>query len=47
MYKAKSFTLVIFVFFAASVVSAQEWTQWRGPARDGFVAGEKCACRVA
>ena len=40
MNKAKSITLVIFVFFAASVVSAQEWTQWRGPARDGFVSGK-------
>lgn len=40
MYKAKSFTLVIFVFLAASVVSGQEWTQWRGPARDGIVAGK-------
>ena len=40
MYKAKSITLVIFVFFAASVVSGQEWTQWRGPGRDGFVSGK-------
>ena len=40
MYKAKTLTLVIFVFLAASVVSGQEWTQWRGPARDGLVAGK-------
>jgi outer membrane protein assembly factor BamB len=40
MYKAKSITLVILVFFAASVASAQEWTQWRGPARDGFVSAK-------
>lgn len=40
MNKAKSITLVIFVSFAASVVGAQEWTQWRGPGRDGFVSGK-------
>ena len=29
----------IFVFVTAAVaVSAQEWTQWRGPARDGSVS---------
>src|ERR671910_1417618 len=40
MNKTNSITLVIFVFFATSVVSAQEWTQWRGPARDGLVSAK-------
>ena len=40
MNKAKWIAPVIFVFFAASVGSAQEWTQWRGPARDGLVSGK-------
>ena len=40
MYKSKLSTSVIFVFFAASVACAQEWTQWRGPGRDGFVAAK-------
>ena len=40
MNNAKSIILVIFVFFAVSVVNAQEWTQWRGPGRDGFVSGK-------
>jgi outer membrane protein assembly factor BamB len=30
--------VVLFVLMVAPVVSAQEWTQWRGPGRDGFVA---------
>jgi outer membrane protein assembly factor BamB len=30
----------LFVFFAATAVRAQEWTQWRGPARDGSVTGK-------
>ena len=37
MNKARLITLSLFVFFAAAVVNAQEWTQWRGPARDGLV----------
>jgi outer membrane protein assembly factor BamB len=38
MYKARIVTNVILVFFAAaSLATAQEWTQWRGPARDGSV----------
>lgn len=40
MYKARLITLCIFVFFAVSVASAQDWTQWRGPARDGLVAAK-------
>ena len=40
MYKPRAITLVIFVFLAASVATAQEWTQWRGPARDGVVSGK-------
>lgn len=40
MYKIKLFSVLIFVFLATSMVRAQEWTQWRGPARDGFVSGK-------
>src|SRR5262245_59397232 len=41
MYKARIVTNVILVFFAAvSVATAQEWTQWRGPARDGSVSAK-------
>ena len=40
MYKARLICGFIFVFFAATVASAQEWTQWRGPARDGSVSGK-------
>ena len=41
MYKARIVTIVILVFFAAaSVATAQEWTQWRGPARDGSVSAK-------
>jgi outer membrane protein assembly factor BamB len=40
MYKARLITSFGFVFLAASVVSAQEWTQWRGPARDGIVSAK-------
>src|SRR5215210_3077881 len=40
MDKAK-LTGLIFVFLVAtSVVSAQEWTQWRGPGRDGSVSAK-------
>lgn len=40
MYKVR-FITVLFVFFvASSLVNAQEWTQWRGPARDGSVSGK-------
>ncbi len=41
MYKARIVTNVILVFFAAaSLATAQEWTQWRGPARDGSVSAK-------
>ena len=41
MNKARLLTGLIFVFFVAtSVVSAQEWTQWRGPGRDGSVSAK-------
>jgi outer membrane protein assembly factor BamB len=40
MYKARLIVASIFVFFASSVGGAQEWTQWRGPARDGFVSAK-------
>jgi outer membrane protein assembly factor BamB len=29
---------VLLTLFTVSTVTAQEWTQWRGPGRDGFVA---------
>jgi outer membrane protein assembly factor BamB len=39
MNKARLIIGSIFAFFAAAtVVSAQEWTQWRGPGRDGSVS---------
>ncbi|HEX7332396.1 MAG TPA: PQQ-binding-like beta-propeller repeat protein [Pyrinomonadaceae bacterium] len=31
---------LIVLALAATAVSAQEWTQWRGPARDGSVSGK-------
>ena len=30
--------ITVFVLFAAATATAQEWTQWRGPARDGMIA---------
>jgi len=39
MNKLRFLGSVIFVFLTATVTTmAQEWTQWRGPARDGSVA---------
>ena len=29
---------VVFVFIGVASISAQDWTQWRGPARDGMIA---------
>jgi len=41
MDRARLLSGFIFLFFAATVVAnAQEWTQWRGPARDGSVPGK-------
>lgn len=41
MNKARLLTGFIFVFFvAAAVARGQEWTQWRGPARDGSVSAK-------
>ena len=40
MYKVRFITLCLIVFFVASSASAQEWTQWRGPARDGLVSAK-------
>lgn len=37
MYKPRLISSFIFVLFAVTCVSAQEWTQWRGPSRDGLV----------
>ena len=33
-------TAIFFLLVAATAASAQEWTQWRGPARDGSVAAK-------
>jgi len=39
MNKVRLFSGFIFVFLTATVTAAaQEWTQWRGPARDGSVS---------
>ena len=40
MYKVRLIAPCLFVFFAAWSAGAQEWTQWRGPARDGLVTGK-------
>ena len=41
MRKSIPFITVVFVFFVAgSSVSGQEWTQWRGPSRDGSVSAK-------
>jgi outer membrane protein assembly factor BamB len=41
MHKARLITGFIFVsLLATTTVSAQEWTQWRGPARDGSVSAK-------
>lgn len=41
MYKARLLTGLIFMsLLATTVASAQEWTQWRGPARDGSVSAK-------
>ena len=34
------FTAALLVLGLAATVSAQEWTQWRGPGRDGFVSAK-------
>ena len=41
MNKLGLFSTFIFVFLTATVTAtAQEWTQWRGPARDGVVTSK-------
>ena len=40
MHKTKFISSVIFVFLVAAGVRGQEWTQWRGPARDGIVGAK-------
>ena len=37
-YPKPAILVVLFLFTVAPAVSAQEWTQWRGPNRDGFVS---------
>src|ERR1043166_10263605 len=33
-------SLAVILLLAVTAVSAQEWTQWRGPARDGSVSAK-------
>ena len=40
MDKARFISIVGLLFVATTVAKAQDWTQWRGPARDGSVAGK-------
>jgi outer membrane protein assembly factor BamB len=41
MYKLRPISTFIFVFLTATVTAtAQEWTQWRGPGRDGSVTSK-------
>jgi len=40
MDKARFISIVALLFVATTVAKAQDWTQWRGPARDGSVAGK-------
>ena len=41
MYKLRPISSFIFVFLTATVTAtAQEWTQWRGPGRDGLVTSK-------
>ena len=40
MNKARLLTGFIFVIYVSTVATAQEWTQWRGPGRDGFVSAK-------
>jgi outer membrane protein assembly factor BamB len=41
MSKSRVFITLLFVLFVAgSSASAQEWTQWRGPSRDGSVSAK-------
>ena len=37
-YPKPAFLVVLFLLMVAPAISAQEWTQWRGPDRDGFVS---------
>jgi len=39
MYHARFISgLIILLFVATTTAVAQEWTQWRGPGRDGFAS---------
>lgn len=40
MRKTRFTSLASILFLAATAASAQEWTQWRGPARDGSVSAK-------
>jgi len=40
MKRARVSSGLVILFLAATSASAQEWTQWRGPSRDGSVSGK-------
>lgn len=40
MNRARFLSGLVLLFLATTSVSAQEWTQWRGPSRDGSVSGK-------
>lgn len=37
-YPKRAIITLLVLLFVAPAINAQEWTQWRGPARDGFVS---------
>jgi len=39
-YPKPAIQILFLLLLVAPAVSAQEWTQWRGPARDGFVSAK-------
>jgi len=39
-YPKPAILVVLLLLTAASAATAQEWTQWRGPDRDGFVSAK-------
>jgi len=39
-YPKPAILILFLLLLVAPAVSAQEWTQWRGPARDGFVSAK-------
>ena len=39
-YRKPAILVVLSLLMVAPAISAQEWTQWRGPGRDGFVSAK-------